>query len=454
MRLIDLNKTTDIGSQCLYIELGTFNILLDCGMSPREEGFAALPNFSIINDKVIDIIILSHCHLDHLGGLPYFMKNNKQARVLTSLASQIIIPRILENSVTIMTLQREEKGIKEYPLYSLNDVNSLDQHIVPMANNKKRTLQKGDDEINITFFSAGHVLGASSVLLEHKRISVFFSGDVLFRDQKTLKGAVWPKKKIDIMITETTRGNTERHEQHNYQSEIDRLINKIDNTISNGGSVLIPAFALGRMQEILKIIHNARLQNKLDKNTPIYCSGLGLGLVDDFDVAAKRLSCIDFRAKILRDLKVKSFKCAKFNRDLQPDKPSIFVVSSGMLVENTPAYLTAANLLGNSANAILFVGYCDPDTPGGELLKSEKHSNFYFKSLRFSTKVEAYIERFDLSGHADREDLLQAIMSMDPRTIVLTHGENKSRDWFFDSIMDLQPKTIIIDPEPGKLYDI
>lgn len=454
MRLIDLNRTADIGSQCLYIELGKFNILLDCGMSPREDGFDALPNFSLIKDKVIDLVIVTHCHLDHIGGVPYFMKNNEQARVLVSPASQIITPRILENSVSIMTMQREEKGIKEYPLYGISDVKALDQHILPMPHKKTRTLQKMGDKIDITFFSAGHVLGASSVLLEHKRTSVFFTGDVLFRDQQIMKGANWPKKNMDIVITETTRGNTERQKQHTYQSELDRLVSRIDSTISNGGSVLIPAFALGRMQEILKVIHNARLKNKLAKDTPIFCSGLGLGLVDDFDIIAKKLSCVDFRTKILRDLKVKSFKNAKFREGLQPEKPSIFVLSSGMLVENTPAYVTAANLLGNPANAILFVGYCDPDTPGGHLLNSEKHTNFDFSALRFSTKIEAYIERFDLSGHADREDLLRAVLNMDPRTIVLTHGEAPAREWFINAIIDTQPKTIIMDPEPGKLYDI
>lgn len=454
MRIIDLNKTREIGSNCIYIELGKFNILLDCGMSPREEGFKALPDFSLIKNKLIDIIILSHCHLDHVGALPFFIQNQQQARVLTSQASQIIIPRILENSVTIMNMQREEKGIKEYPLYSTSDIKILDQHILPMPNAKTRTLQKEDDKIDITFYSAGHILGASSILLTHKHTNVFFTGDVLFRDQKTIKGAAWPKQKVDIVITETTRGSKECLKQHVYQSEIDKLIASIDDTISNGGSVLIPAFALGRMQEILKIIYNARLKNKLAKNIPIYCSGLGLGLVDDFDMAARKLSCIDFRAKILRDLKVKSFKNAKFNKALQPAKPSIFVLSSGMLVENTPAYITAANLLGESQNSILFVGYCDPQTPGGELLNSKKHSNFHFQSLKFSTKVEAHIEHFDLSGHADREDILHAIMNMDPRTIVLTHGEAESREWFLEAIFDKQSKIIVLDPEPGKAYDI
>jgi Cft2 family RNA processing exonuclease len=364
------------------------------------------------------------------------------------------MPRILENSVTIMTVQREERGIGEYPLYSVRDVKELDRHILLMPHAQTRTLQKGNDEINITFFSSGHVIGASSVLVAHKRRTLFFSGDVLFRDQKILKGALWPKKNVDVVISETTRGNHKRSREFSYQSEIDRLIERMGNTIQFGGSVLIPAFALGRMQEILKILYGARARNDLPPNIPIFCSGLGLGLVDDFEIASKKLKCVDFRSKILRDLKVKSFKNAKFDRFGQPPQPSIFVLSSGMLVENTPAYLTAANLAGESKNSILFVGYCDPLTPGGELLAHKKNTNFYFKALRTFVKVEANIEQFDLSGHADREDLLEYILRFDPRTIVLTHGEEESRNWFLDSVIDRNPKTTVVDPEPGKQYDI
>ncbi|MDR3273889.1 MAG: MBL fold metallo-hydrolase [Puniceicoccales bacterium] len=454
MRIIDLNKTREIGSQCIYLEAGSFKILLDCGMSPREEGFKALPNFALIDGKQIDIIIISHCHLDHIGALPFFMKNQQQARVLTSPGSHIIMPRILENSVTIMTMQREERGIKEYPFYSVNDIKELDQHILPMPHAKIRTLQKDGDEINITFFSAGHVIGASSVLIEYKHRTLFFSGDVLFRNQKTLRGALWPQKTVDVVITETTRGNHDRDKNFSYQSEIDRLVNGVKNTIEAGGSVLIPAFALGRMQEILKILHNAHIKKKLPGKVPIFCSGLGLGLVDDFDAANKKLRCVDFKSAILRELKVKSFRSAKFDKSRQPTQPSVFVLSSGMLVENTPSYITAANLVGDPKNSILFVGYCDPITPGGELLAQAKHTSFDFKALRFSSKVEAHIERFDLSGHADREDLLEYIFGLNPRTIIFTHGEEESRDWFFDSIIDQRPNIVTLDPEPGEPYDI
>ncbi|MDR2720924.1 MAG: MBL fold metallo-hydrolase [Puniceicoccales bacterium] len=454
MRIIDLNKTREIGSQCIYLEAGNFRVLFDCGMSPREEGFAALPNFSLIDGKFIDIIIVSHCHLDHLGALPFFMKNQQQARVLTSIGSHIVMPRILENSVTIMTMQREERGIKEYPFYSVSDIGELDRHILPMHHAKTRTFQKDGDEISITFFSAGHVIGASSVLIEHKHRTLFFSGDVLFRNQKTIKGALWPKKNIDVVITETTRGNHDHGDDFSYQSEIDQLINCTQNTIKAGGSVLIPAFALGRMQEILKILHNAQSQKKIQNNIPVFCSGLGLGLADDFEVASKKLQCVDFKSEILRKLKVKSFRSAKFDKSRQPIQPSIFVLSSGMLVENTPSYTTAANLVGDPKNSIFFVGYCDPDTPGGELLSREKHTVFNFKALRFSSKIEAHIKRFDLSGHADREDLLECVLGLNPRTIILTHGEEESRNWFCDSIIDQRPKMVILDPEPGVQYSV
>ena len=455
MRFIDLNRRKEIGSSCLFVSIGSFNILFDCGVSPKYCGYESLPDFKKIGTSVIDLVLISHCHLDHIGALPYFMKNQQQARVLMSQASHVVMPRILNNSVNVMKLQRDEFGIKEYPLFTQPDIEALEEHILPMQFGKTRTLIKDDEEIKITFYSAGHVVGASSILIEHKHRKIFYTGDIAFRNQKTLRGAKWPNCNIDIVFTETTRGATERQSGHSADSEIKRLIETIDDTTSGGGSVLIPAFAFGRMQEVLKIIHDARKENKLDPKIPIFCSGLGLGLIDDFDLIAKRLSAVDFRRKIARELRIKIF-CGNNPTDIKRSnrRPSIYVLSSGMLVENTSAYNVAAALLDDHKNTICFVGFCDPDTPGGELLRSRRGDQFLFKSHGYCPKINANIERFDMSGHADREETLQNVSNLSPHSIVLVHGEEPARDWFMDSFLNILPKTQTIDPTPGEAYKL
>jgi Cft2 family RNA processing exonuclease len=453
MHVLDLNRTRDIGSSCLFAKIGEFNVLFDCGTSPKCAGYSALPDFSKLGDAHIDLILISHCHLDHVGSLPYVMKKQQQARVLMSQASHVVLPRILNNSITVMKLQRDELGIKEYPFYSSADVEALKEHILPMKFGSGRVLRKGKDEISVTFFEAGHVLGASSILLEHKHRKIFYTGDVLFRNQKTLKGAKWPSCHVDTVITETTRGSTVRQSDRSVDGETDRLIAMIRDTIDCGGSVLIPAFAFGRMQEILKIISRARKENKLQPKTPIFCSGLGYSLIDDFDVVAKRLSAVDFRRKMVRELNVKVFRSSN-PKDIkgQIKEPSIFVLSSGMLVENTSAYNVASALIDDHKNAICFVGFCDESTPGGELQRCSNGDHFLFKAQNYTAKIAAKMDKFDMSGHADREEILDKVLQMSPRAIILVHGEEPSRNWFMESIRELSPKTAIFDMDPGKEF--
>jgi Cft2 family RNA processing exonuclease len=453
MQLIDLNRTKDIGSSCLFAKIGSFNILFDSGISPKRSGYDALPAFDKLGTTVIDLILISHCHLDHVGSLPYVMKRQQQARVLITQASHILLPRILNNCVTVMQLQRDEQGIKEYPLYALADIEALEQHILPMQFGKSRILRKDNDEITITFFEAGHVVGASSILVEHKHRGIFYTGDVLFRDLKILRGAKWPIRKIDTVITETTRGSTVRPKERSADSETERLVGTIRDTISRGGSVLIPAFAFGRMQEILKIIGCARQKNKLQQTTPIFCSGLGYGLIEDFDFISKKLSGVNFRKRIVKELKIKIFRGNNPN-DIkkQIQEPSIFVLSSGMLVENTSAYNVASAIIDDHKSAICFVGFCDESTPGGELQKYSPGDSFLFKAQNYVTKIAAKIDKFDISGHADREEILKNILTMSPRAVVLVHGEEDSRNWFMDELIELSPGIQVFDMNPCKEF--
>lgn len=444
----DLNSECDIGANCLYVKLGSFNIVVDSGMSPKLTGLDALPNFSEIPPYSLDLVIVTHCHLDHIGSIPVLMRSHPQARLLVSPQSRCLMPVMLENSYLVMKRQKKELGIKEYPLFEKHEIEGLNEHYFEMPWGLKRTFRKGEDSIEVTFLEAGHVAGAGGVLIEYKHRKIFFSGDVLFRQQKILTGGSWPESKIDTLIMETTRGATERTEVKDINKEIERLIQQIQLTLKKGGSVLIPTFAFGRTQEILTILKEAIRSKKISKDVPIVCSGLGLAIVEVFDDISKKYASLRFRKSVLKDLGVMSLNRMKFMKPgEQPDKPTIFVVSSGMMVENTPSYNIAACLLGNDRNSICFVGYCDEDTPGGHLLQATHGSRFFFSSLNYETQIQATIKRFDLSGHADREELLQHAINLDPRAIVLTHGNEESREWFFNELVYNAPSINVINPE-------
>ncbi|MFI5358164.1 MAG: MBL fold metallo-hydrolase, partial [Opitutales bacterium] len=305
---------------------------------------------------------------------------------------------------------------------------------------------------DVTFHPAGHVAGAAGVELRHKHREIFITGDVLFENQRTLPGAKFPAGHFDTLITETTRGNTERTQGHGRAEEMGRLVDSINDAIKRGGSFLIPVFALGRMQEVLTVLHDARKFGKL-VNCPMFASGLGMDLADYFDEIARKTKNIQFNRGIIKELKIKPLP-RKLKAGEDPQQNALYLVSSGMMVENTPSYTLASGMVGYARNTVGFVGYCDPDTPGGKLLAAKSGDSFLFAKANVKAKLRCRVERFELSGHADREDLLEFAIQAKPRSIVLTHGDQPARDWFAQQLAEKAPGTKVIDPVPGREYQV
>lgn len=446
MRLTNLNRSNGIGATCHHVELGPFRLVIDCGMDPKVTGRQTMPKLSMVPDHSLDFIILTHSHLDHLGALPVLLRRQDRARVLTSMPTRMLAPRMLYNSLGVMKRQREELEIPEYPLFTQSDIDRFNQRIMPLAYGHTREFELHGEALEVTLFSAGHVPGAAGVLLGYKKRSIFFTGDVQFEPQRILPGAAFPDKEVDTLVMETTRGATERKPGENRASETERFLETIRHTLNGGGSVCIPVFALGRMQEMLAILHEARARKELPE-CPIYSSGLGMDLCDIFDGIARKTGAVNFRRKLLKDLQVSSLP-DWVKPGGTPPKPCIFLVSSGMMVENTPSYAVCAMLLGGHENTICIVGYCDPDTPGGKLLATSPGDEFIFEAIDHAARVSAHIERFDLSAHAERADLLDFALAASPRAIVLTHGDREARDWFWDSIYTTMSSVSVFDPEP------
>ena len=157
------------------------------------------------------------------------------------------------------------------------------------------------------FHRSGHVAGAHAVEITHGSRQIFITGDVMFEDQRTLKGARFPVGHFDTLIIETTRGTTERAFGKERVHEIARLMASINATIAAGGSFLLPVFALGRMQEMLSVFHDARRFGRLI-DCPIYVAGLGMGLADLFDEVARKTKDVQFDRRILKELRVNRYR--------------------------------------------------------------------------------------------------------------------------------------------------
>jgi len=450
MKLIDLNRDGGIGANSLFLQLGDLNILVDSGLHPKKVGRRAAPDHAPLRGKSLDLIIITHCHLDHIGSLPIAMREHPNAPVIMTSSSRMLVERMLHNSASVMLRQREAENIPDYPLFTHEDIDRIARRMTGIAFGQVKKFKSGRDEIEVVLHPAGHVAGAAAVEIRHKHRGIFITGDVLFENQRTLNGAKFPAGHFDTLVTETTRGATERQPEKTRTREMARLVDSINDTIQRGGSFLIPVFALGRMQEILTIIHDARKFRKL-VDCPIYGSGLGMDLVDYFDEISRKTKHIQFNRGIAKELKIRPLpRVLKPGED--PKQNALYIISSGMLVERTPSYTLASGLLGHAGNTIGFVGYCDPDTPGGRLLASKPGETFLFETAHVKTKIKARVERFELSGHADREELLQFAVQTGARSIVLTHGDPPARAWFMEKLTAALPASKVIDPVPLQQY--
>ena len=452
MKLIDLNRDGGIGANAMFVQIGALKILMDCGLHPKKAGRLATPDFSALKGQELDLIIITHCHLDHIGSLPVAMRTFPNAPVIMTTSSRMLIERMLHNSANVMLRQKEEENIPEYPLFTHDDIDRCAPRMSGLAFGIAKRFRANNDEIEIILHPAGHVAGAAAVEIHHKHRQIFFTGDVLFENQRTLPGAKFPAGHFDTIVTETTRGTTERPADKSRLAEVNRLISSINDTIQRGGSFLIPVFALGRLQEVLSIMHDARKFGKLVE-CPIFAAGLGLDLADYFDEISRKLKHVNFSRSILKDLKIRAIP-RKLTPGEDPQQNGLYVISSGMLVERTPSYVLASGLAGHARNTIGFVGYCDPDTPGGQLLAAKPGDSFLFATANVKTKVKARVEKFELSGHADREELLEFAVQATPRSIVLTHGEAPARAWFAQQLSEKLPQTKVLDPVPLQIYQV
>jgi predicted metal-dependent RNase len=247
---------------------------------------------------------------------------------------------------------------------------------------------------------------------------------------------------------ETTRGNRALPAGVTRESEVERLTAAIHAVLERTGSVLIPTFALGRTQEILAMLALLIQQGKLAPQ-PIYIGGLGRVFTEIYDLESHRTNrnLPDLQLHEALNLVVLDQKKVE---KMKIGGGKIFVITAGMMSENTAAHNLAARMIGDPEQAIFFVGYTDPDTPGGRLKASRPGETFVFSASAGEVTRRCVVEDFDLTAHGNRADLLRFAGQVEPRTILLGHGQEDSRNWFEDQIRQQHPKIRIIQPAPGE----
>jgi Cft2 family RNA processing exonuclease len=454
VNITNLNSDMDIGASAWLVEMDGHRILLDAGMHPKREGRDGLPLFGKAGNAEVDAIAISHCHHDHVGALPVACRHFPKAHVLMSELSYFIVERVLHNSVNVMTRQRDELGIREYPLYTHDEVDDIAPLFQGFRYNREvewaafHKTRAGFASPTLEFFDAGHTLGSAGLLVRGKKETLFYTGDVCFHDQTILRAARFEDVKADVLIMETTRGNRATPLGFTREAEIERLTAAIQRALKRKGCVLIPSFALGRTQEILALLALLMRAGKL-KPQPIYIGGLGRVFTEIYDLEAHRTHRQHTNLQLREALELIVLEKGHAEK-MKLSGGRIFVITAGMMSEHTAAHDLATRMIGDERQSIFFVGYADPDTPGGRLKAAKPGEMFVFSPSAGQVTRKCELLDFDLTAHSNREDLLDFVGQVSPRTILLGHGGDDSRQWFEEQIRARHPKIKILQPQPAK----
>lgn len=458
MRIINLNPDTNIGASAWFVDIEGHRLLMDAGIHPKREGHEALPRYDLVKNEEVDAIAISHCHHDHVGSLPVAVRYFPKAHVLMTELSYFLVERVLHNSVNVMKRQRQELGIREYPLFSHGEVEEIAPIFQGFRYNREvdwasfEKARRGFLSPTLEFYDAGHALGSAGIMVRAQKETLFYTGDVCFHDQTILKSARFEDVKADVLIMETTRGNRVLPTGYTRETEIERLSQAIQRVLARKGSILIPTFALGRTQEILALLAVLMGEGRLERQQ-IYIGGLGRVFTEIYDLESHRTHRQHPNLQLHEALNLVVLEQGQADK-MRLSGGLIFVITAGMMSENTAAHNLAVRMMDDEHQAIFFVGYTDPDTPGGRLKVSKHGEPFIFSAAAGEMTRRCEIEDFDLTAHANRQDLLDFVGQVEPRTVLLSHGEVDSRNWFEEQIKGRYPKIKVLQPHPGGAVEV
>ncbi len=448
-KFMALGGGREIGANSFYYSVDGQGILIDAGLHPEKTGWAAFPAIAALQGSPVDHFLVTHAHTDHLGAVPFVRQSYPNVPIYATSETIELSKIMLQNSASLLPKQHSQEVLDALPNYAMTALPETIERMRPLDLGTSETVAGGN--VRISYYPSGHILGAAGIYIEADGQKIFHTGDTSLHAQRLVTGAQLPEGPIDVLVTESTNGVVDAYLTHSREKELERLIETINETLKNEGSVLIPVFALGKLQEMLTMIGDAVKAGKLP-SVPIYTGGMGRRInevYDKFLTSRSRTNDVDKTSDIEQaELPRREFLFGgKFFRE-----PSIVLAASGMMQEGTASYFLAQRWLRHSHFTICFVGYTDPRTPGYIVSHAQQGTRIRFGSMKRDVPVRSRIERFRFSAHARREELLEIVRRLKPRHVVLTHGDEKAMSAFGELILENFPEMKVSAPEVGKWY--
>jgi metallo-beta-lactamase family protein len=422
-------------------------ILLDCGMfqGMGKEGLQLNREWGF-EPAELTTVIISHAHIDHIGLLPKLVKDGYKGDIWCTSATADLLKillrdsaRIQEADVRFVNNRRKQEGKPPVePLYTEEDAYEVYGLLRTAAYNEKVQI---DEDIELMYTDVGHILGSAAVNLKvmenGKTARITFSGDVgRYRDMILRSPATFPQ--ADCLIVESTYGN----KLHSIVSPAtEDILKQIEYTcIEKKGKLIIPAFSVGRTQELLYILNRLELERRLPDVKYFVDSPLSM---DATTIIKRHPECFNQHVKALleKDDDVFDFKGLQLIREVEDSirlndiqEPCVIISASGMAEAGRVKHHIAHNIQ-NKANTIMLAGYCEPNSLGGRLKNGAKHVSIFGRQYEVTADV-ASIE--SLSAHGDYDDIFQWLSCQDAKEVkklFLVHGEYEVQVAFRDRLL-------------------
>ncbi len=474
MKITFLGATRTVTGSNFLVEGAGKKFLVDCGMwqGKAEQEMENSQEFEY-NPSEIDFMLLTHAHIDHSGRIPKLynegFRNKVYAHKATCDLCALMLPdsgHIQETEVEWKNKKRKRKGEEPIePIYTAEDAVRCLEIFEPVQYDQ---IIEITPEIHVRFNDAGHMLGSSIIevwVKEGEKVTkTVFTGDIGNNDIPLLSPPTMIED-TDFLVMESTYGSR-LHMRNDEKAQI--FLDVVSETLDNGGTVVIPSFAVGRTQEILYEINKLKDEHGDDEEfrrkyktimkAPVYVdSPLAISATEVFRENTE-LFDEETKEEIMRGDNPLEFPGLKFTKTADESKalnedqtPSIIISASGMCEVGRIKHHLKHNLW-NPKSTILFVGYQAPGTLGYNIVNGAKTVKIFGEEIAVNARIE-YIEGY--SGHADQELLMNSIYSYikKPKHIFLVHGEPESQDVLADKIEE-ETKIGVTIPEFGETYEL
>ena len=459
---------TVTGSQHL-LEINGKTIMLDCGLfqGKRKEAFERNRSASCTG-KDVDCLVLSHAHIDHSGRIPCLVRNGFNGDIFCTSATRDLCAVMLMDSASIqekdvefVNRRRRQQGQNPFePLYTKADVAKAMNQFVGLNYNRPHQLFPG---ITLTLVDAGHMLGSSHVILDFEeqgsgqKRRLVFSGDIGRPDVPIIRDPVPISDGADILIMESTYGNRLHPEYPESEKELERIVNE---TVSRGGSLLIPAFAVGRTQQIVYALHKLHSDGAIP-DLPIFIdSPLATRTTDVFRLHPEVFDD-EIREFLLTDDDNNPFGFGRLqytqsveeSKALNSLKTPAVIISSGGMLEGGRILHHLRNRIEDPRNTILFTSWQSPNTLGRRLVEKEKVVRIFGEEFQVGAKVEVLP---GFSGHADRNGLINFVRAMNkrPHQTFIVHGEDDASASLADALRSELGLGNVVIPDDLQSFDV